>query len=379
MSLEDLLKAETERLGFSVYGVAAIAPPPHLSTYREWVDKGHHASMAYLASERAQTFRSDPSRYQPEARSLLVVAMRHHNPLSLPEPAGGEPRGRVAAYAWGQDYHEVIPPRLEELAASLERALGQAVWARAYTDTGAVLERDFAQEAGLGWQGKNTCLIDPRSGSYYLLGELFLGVAIEPTPPFRSDQCGSCRRCIEACPTGAIREDRTIESARCISYLTIENKGAIPPELRPRLGQWVFGCDICQMVCPWNLRFAPAEGHRSLAPRPETARPALIEALRLNPQEFRARFRGSPILRARRRGYLRNIAVALGNARDRSAIPALAETLAQEPEALVRSHAAWALGQIAGLHAKAALEDARRREEDPQVSAEINAGLESAT
>ena len=371
MMMKQVLQAETERLGFLLSGVTPIQRPPHFDAYRRWVEQGLHASMAYLAVERAMERRENPALILPEARALITVALRYANPHSAPASDPFEASGRVAAYAWGRDYHDVIPPLLEELVRALEKAAGRAVRARGYTDTGPILERDFAQRSGLGWAGKNTCLISPKHGSYFLLGETFVDAELEPDPPMVTDHCGTCRRCIEACPTSCIREDRTIDSGRCISYLTIENKGPIPDELRPKLGEWVFGCDICQMVCPWNLRFAASEGHPMLAARPERARPILRRALRLTPQEFNQQFKGSPILRAKRRGYLRNAAVALGNAQDTAAIPDLAQTLAEEPESLVRAHAAWALGRMKHVRARQALDKALAQETDPAVREEV--------
>lgn len=372
----DLLQAETERLGFTLSGVTTVSPPQHLDAYQRWVDAGLHAGMAYLASERARERRADPGLIQPGARSLLVVAMRYTSPAAIPAGPAGEALGRVASYAWGEDYHEIIPPRLAEIGQALEKHLRRAVQMRNYTDTGPILERSFAQAAGLGWAGKNTCLISPRSGSYYLIGESFLDMELEPDEPIRADHCGSCRRCIDACPTQAIRGDRTIDSARCISYLTIENKAEIPAPLRSAMGEWVFGCDICQMVCPWNIRFAAPPGDPALAPRENIARPVLRAELRLSPQAFNQKFRRSPILRARRRGYLRNVVVALGNAGDTAAVPDLIETLQNEPEALVRAHAAWALGRMRGALSRAALEKSRYLETDPAAAAEIHAALE---
>lgn len=375
MSLKKFIQAETERLGFTLSGAARVEPPLHLSTYEQWIDSGLHAGMGYLATERAMERRANPAVIQPEARSLLVVALPYHSPASIPDSQANEAAGRVAAYAWGDDYHDIIPPRLQELGEALEKHLGRAIRQRPYTDTGPILERDFAQTAGLGWIGKNTCLISPRHGSYFLLGETFVDVEIEPDDPLTTDHCGTCTRCIEACPTGCIRPDRTIDSSRCISYLTIENKGEIPTELREKTGDWVFGCDICQMVCPWNLRFAKPEGDPALAPRPGIPRPVLREELRLTPQEFNRKFKGSPIQRARRHGYLRNVAVALGNQQDTSTVHDLAETLLNEPEPLVRAHAAWALGRINTLLARQTLEKALRQEPDPQVANEIRSAL----
>lgn len=376
MLFVDLLQAEAERLGFTLCGIAPIAPPPHLDTYQAWVASGRQAGMAYMAAGQAQERRAHPETILPEARALLVAGMRYANPLAAPDGPVGEVLGRVAAYAWGDDYHEVIPPRLEALARRLEQALGQTFHMRHYTDTGPILERDFAQVAGLGWAGKNTCLISPQHGSYFLLGETFLSAEIEPSQPFVTDQCGTCQRCIQACPTQAIRADRTIDSGLCISYLTIENKGAIPSELRPKLQDWVFGCDICQTVCPWNIRFAGPEGDPALAPRPDVPRPVLRRELSLTAQEFNRKFQRSPVKRAKRRGYLRNVAVALGNQPDPGSIPALAQCLEGEPEPLVRAHAAWALGRMRSQAARAALESALRRETDAAVRSEIRSALD---
>jgi len=379
MSLLDLLEAETQRLGFLLYGTTPAVAPPHLHAYQQWVSTGRHASMVYLAESRAVERRADPSLILPGARSLLVAAMRYFAPNTAPAAEDGEALGRVASYAWGDDYHNILPPRLLELAAQIEKYLGRTLASRAYTDTGPILERDYAQQAGLGWMGKNTCLISSRHGSYFLLGEILLDAEIEPSAPFSTDRCGSCRRCIEACPTGCILPDRTIDAGRCISYLTIENKGPIPPELRPALGDWVFGCDVCQSVCPWNLRFASSEGHPALAPVPGVARPILRREIHLTPQDFNRKFRRSPILRAKRRGYLRSLAVALGNQADPAAIPDLEIVVASEPEPLVRAHAAWALGRMRSTRARRALDQALHNEPDPAVRSEIQAALDETT
>jgi len=368
------IKAELAELlhrqGFELVGFARPEPPLHLEVFFGWVEAGRHAGMAYLATERAIRRRADPKEILPEARTIVVVGLRY------PQPPAAEPdAGRIAAYALGRDYHEIIPPRLEHAAQILQERLGiDARW-RAYTDTGPILERDYAMAAGLGWIGKNTCLISPQHGSYFLLGELFLDLELEPDPPFHSDQCGTCTRCIQACPTGCILPDRTLDSARCISYLTIENKGEIPVVLRPKLGEWIFGCDICQQVCPWNLRFAAQTGDPDLEPLDTDANTPLHAELRLSPQEFNRKFKGRPVLRARRRGYLRNVAVALGNTRDPAAIPDLRECLLHEAEPLVRAHAAWALGQFALPETYKALLEAQQLERDPRVLAEIQAAL----
>lgn len=300
--------------------------------------------MAYLADERARERRHDPKLILPECRSILMLGVRYPDPASLQAGQVTSLKGRVAAYAWGRDYHLVLPGRLKEMAGFIEQLAGKALPQRWYTDTGPILERDLAQRAGLGWIGKNTCLINPKQGSYFLLAEILIGAELEPDPPFPADRCGTCQRCIRACPTGCILPDRTLDARRCISYLTIENKGEIPPGLRGQMGNWAFGCDICQMVCPWN-RFSAQEYDPALAANPGLPTPELSVELKLTPQEFNRKFKDSPIQRARRRGYLRNAAVALGNSGDPAGLPAL-ESATEDIETLVRIHAEWALNKI---------------------------------
>jgi epoxyqueuosine reductase len=340
--------------------------------------------MGYLAPERARQRRADPRLILPECRSILVLGIRYPAPPAGTDRVGfvkdsrlERPAGRVAAYAGGADYHDVLKDRLQELAAFIEAQAGEAVPNRWYTDTGPILERDLAQRAGLGWIGKNTCLIHPRHGSYFLLAEILLGIELEPDPPFTADRCGACTRCLDACPTGCILPDRTIDSRRCISYLTIELKGAIPRELRPQMREWVFGCDVCQQVCPWNQRFASPSGDPDFAARPSIEKPDLIQELALTVEQFSQKFCRSPVKRAKRGGYLRNVAVALGNRRDPAAVPALAKSLLEDPQPLVRGHAAWALGRI-GVEAahKALTEVLQSEQEDDYVIEEINVAIQ---
>ena len=296
--------------------------------------------MEYLATDRSRTRRADPRQILPECKSILVLA----TPYSPPAPFLGESlegKGQVAAYARNEDYHDVLPARMQELVRFIEEQVGGPVANRCYTDTGPILERDLAQRAGIGWIGKNTCLIHPRHGSYFLLSEILLDLPLEPDPPLKTDHCGTCTRCIEACPTDCILPDRTLDARRCISYLTIELKDDIPEELREKIGDWVFGCDICQQVCPWN-RFA-AEGDKAFTDD-NTFLP-LTRDLSISPREFNRRFRGSPFQRTKRRGYLRNVAVALGNVGDAQALPVLENSLNDE-EPMVRRHAQWAIEQI---------------------------------
>ena len=346
MSLPFEIKEEALRLGFILAGITTPEPPPHLSVYRNWLGQGRHGSMGYLAGAQAIQRRSDPRLILPECRSILVLAVRYANPASAPSYAASESglSGKVAAYAWGEDYHVVLVERLKALARFVEANVGHSVPHRYYTDTGPLLERELAQRAGLGWIGKNTCLINPHQGSYFLLAELLLGLDLEPDPPFLFDRCGNCTRCLQACPTACILPDRTIDARRCISYLTIEEKGSIPPELRPQMRNWVFGCDVCQMVCPWN-RFSVPQFEPAFAPSAGLPRVDLRQELGLSPQEFNRKFKRSPVQRVHRRGYLRNVTVALGNSRDPQALPPL-RAAADTDDPLIREHALWSMEQI---------------------------------
>jgi epoxyqueuosine reductase len=344
-TLRQAILNETRRLGFLLAGVTTPDPPPHLSAFENWLAQERHASMDYLASDRSRARRADPRLILPECKSILVLALPYADPKTAPvkeNPNGIE--GQIAAYAWGNDYHLVIPERLQAIVDFIEKQVGHSAPNRWYTDTGPILERDLAQRAGLGWIGKNTCLINPRHGSYFLLAEILLGIELEPDPPFQTDQCGTCMRCIEVCPTECILPDRTIDARRCISYLTIELKDDIPTDLRSFIGDWIFGCDVCQMVCPWN-RFSASDGDPALAPHDEIPHPNLIREMELTSKEFNRKFKNSPIKRTKHQGYLRNVAIALGNSKDPAAISTLKAAL-KNPDRIVREHAAWALKQI---------------------------------
>jgi epoxyqueuosine reductase len=340
------IKNEARRLGFILAGVTTPEPPPHLSTFERWLEAGRHGEMAYLANGRSRMRRADPRQILPECKSILVLAAPYADPKSAEasEVRAPGPVGRVASYAWGDDYHEVFIPKLQELVEFIEQQAGHPVPNRYYTDTGPILERDLAQRAGLGWIGKNTCLINPKQGSYFLLAEILLGIELEPDTPLTTDHCGTCTRCIEACPTECILPDRTIDARHCISYLTIELKDDIPDELRLLLADWIFGCDVCQMVCPWN-RFATDTIEESFAPRLDVPRPSLTRELELTLETFSRKFKGSPVKRTKRRGYLRNVAVVAGNSGDENTIPAL-EKAGKDAEPMVRDHAMWALNKV---------------------------------
>ena len=341
--MKQLIKDKARQLGFFLAGATLPNPPPHYSTFEHWLAQGHHGNMNYLATERARARRANPREILPECKSILVLA----TPYSPPPPLAlsgatvktkrGESSVRVASYARAEDYHNILPARMEELVRFIEEQVAHPIKNRYYTDTGPILERDLAQRAGIGWIGKNTCLINPKQGSYFFLSEIFLDLELEPDPPFATDHCGTCARCITACPTDCILPNRTLDATRCISYLTIELKDDIPIELREKIGGWVFGCDICQMVCPWNRFSSPAN------PAFETKipLPVLTSDLTLTSVEFNQCFKKSPIKRAKRRGYLRNLAIATGNAGNKNDIPIL-EQAVKDVEPLISEHAKWA-------------------------------------
>jgi epoxyqueuosine reductase len=348
MDLKEQIKIKSKQLGFILAGVTTPEPPPHYSTFENWLAQEHHGTMNYLADERSRTRRANLREILPECKSILVLATPYNPPnshrLSRHEASyrdQGEIMGNVAAYAWGEDYHDVLPERMKELVQFIEEQVGGPIKNRWYTDTGPILERDLAQRAGIGWIGKNTCLINPKHGSYFLLSEILLDLLLEPDSPFITDHCGTCTRCITACPTQCILPNRTIDARRCISYLTIELKDDIPTELREKMGNWIFGCDICQIVCPWN-RFA-GEGDPAFGD--ENTIPSLTDELSITTQDFNRRFNRSPVKRAKRRGYLRNVAVALGNTGDMHALPVLQNAL-NDKEPIIREHMKWAIKEI---------------------------------
>jgi epoxyqueuosine reductase len=332
-------KTLARETGFDLVGLARADSPPELAFFADWVARGRAGEMAYLTSQVAK--RSDLRTAFPWARSVLCVGLQYDTPApySTEAPAG---RGWIARYAWGEDYHDVLEAMLDRLVARL-RAEAGPFEARTYVDTGPIVERAFAAAAGLGAWGKNTCLLHPEHGSWFFLGEAVTDLDLPADAP-RSDMCGSCTACLDACPTNAFPEPFVLDATRCISYLTIEVKEAIPGERRAGVGRHVFGCDICQDVCPWNRK----RRHRAVAAfeaRPGLVAPDLAELAGLGPEAFRERFRKSPVKRAKRRGLLRNVAVALGNAGDPAHRPVLERLLADE-DAVVREHARWALERL---------------------------------
>jgi epoxyqueuosine reductase len=304
--LSTLAKAQAFALGFDLVGIAPLGPAETSGLFEEWLAEGYAGTMDYLM--RGAEKRRDTRLPLPGTTHAIVVALDY---------GGKEPAGPVARYARGNDYHDVMEARLRELHARIARDAGRSIAGKPYVDTGPILERDLARRAGLGWFGKNTNLLNPSLGSFFFLGALVLDVELAADAPFEADRCGTCTRCIDACPTGAIVAPRTLDATRCISYLTIELKGEIPVELREKVGALLYGCDICQDVCPWNVRFARENRVAEFAPRPFIARKDAAtlarDLLALTPDEFSAAFKGSPMKRAKLRGLHRNAAVVLAN------------------------------------------------------------------
>jgi len=362
------LKERAVELGLSV-GASSAPPGDEAGDLEEWLRQERHGEMAWLAREPKR--RSDPRRVVDDARSVVSVGLGYHQ-ADLPEPPRDQPRGLVARYALGDDYHDVLLDKVRALAG----ALGDSE-ARPYVDTGPVLEKPRGQRAGLGWIGKHTNGVSRSHGSWWFLGSIITRTEVETSEP-HEDHCGTCTACLEVCPTRAIHPDEPykIDARRCISYLTIELKGPIPRDLRPLIGTWIFGCDLCLDVCPWN-RFAEPTREARFQPRPELIHPSLTDMLAWDQATFSRVMKGSPVKRTKRRGLLRNVAVALGNAGDRGAVPALAQCLAQEHEALVRGHAAWALGHLGGVAARVTLEQARS-DPDAFVREEVLIALDGA-
>jgi len=322
-------------IGFDSCRVAACDAPAHASDFREWLRDGAHGEMNYM--QRGEEKRCDPQSILSGARSIVVLALNYFQGRT---PARGMAKGKIARYAWGEDYHDVIAAKLNRIDEFLRSFGGQQ---KCYVDTGPLLERDHAAQAGIGWHGKSTMLIDERLGTWFFLAEILTTLQLPADEPI-ADRCGTCNRCITACPTGAITDAHRLDARRCISYLTIELNTAIPLELRPLIGDRIFGCDDCLDACPWN-RFAQESRESAFRARRSTNGMSLREYLDLTDAEFRALFRKSPIKRIKRRGFLRNVCVALGNVGDSSDLPAL-ERAAVDSEPLIAEHAAWAIQQI---------------------------------
>ncbi len=360
---KESVRAEALRLGFSICGFTDARELTLGPVLGDWLAGGRHGSMDYLARQRPS--RLEPAGLLPAARSVIVVARAYPAPPPEDPDWRSKLTGRVAAYAAGPDYHGSITEDLEALAAVVVELAGTGC--RTHVDAGPLVEKELARKAGIGWFGRNTNILAKPSGSYFLLGCLLTEAEFEPDPPFAGSHCGQCTACVPACPTGALDSGPTIDARLCISYLTIEQRGPVERALRGRMGNWVFGCDVCQEVCPWNEDAAVATD--------PLLRPYLPAMLLMSEEQCRARYRTTALWRAKRRGLARNAAIALGNSANPEAVEPLAAALTGHDEALVRSHAAWALGRIGGPVPRRVLVRALGREAVPPVRSEIGHAL----
>ena len=359
MNPTECIRTRAVELGFDLVGIAPAGPARHADAFFEWIKRGYHGKMEWLA--KAPQRRTDPRQVLPGARSVVSVGYSYYVADPPAELWDDPSRGRIARYAWGPDYHDQLTPKLKTLSTFIKEETGGQ--AKYYVDTGPVLERAAAAEAGLGFIGKNSLLIHPAFGSYLFLAVLLVDVELDYDVPAQQEgaaiirniakgetgegTCGTCRRCLEICPTHAFPAPYVLDSNQCISYLTIELKGSIPESLRPKMKNWIYGCDECQTICPWVKRYSQQSGSQFLRFDPTWCIPRLKELMALDEDGFRARFRGTPVKRAKRRGLLRNVAVALGNWGDSSAKRVLENAL-HDPEPLIREHAKWALDRLSG-------------------------------
>lgn len=335
------IKAKAKSLGFSIVGVTNAEPLQEHYRYEDWISKQHHAGMRYLTTPYHRDTRRDPHLLLPNVQSIIVVGLSY--PLHSLDLLSSH-SGLIGSYASGEDYHDRIPRLLDKLVQSLHSMFGHEIATRICTDSSPILERELAQRAGLGWIGKNSCLISPQFGSSILLAEILLDQPLEIDPPYLQDHCGTCDRCIKACPTGCIQSNRTIDANRCISYHTIENHGEIPPEIMRQFGDWVFGCDICQMVCPWNRKNLTGIGHvnQDLVWSVDQ----MMELLVISEQTFRKQFGTTALSRTKRNGLLRNILVRLGNLAEPNTIPLIRQFIDSTTDSVLLHTAQWALDRI---------------------------------
>lgn len=374
-TLKDRVIQYTQGLGFDLVRIAPAEPlTPHNEVAQERVRQGYMDGMPWYTEERARKA-GDPQKLLPNARSIIAVALSYLPSEDDDGEQSGKPMGQVARYARWTDYHQVMKDKLHILAHGLPEFVGHAVRTRVFVDDSPLLERAVAERSGLGWFGKNTNILTPTHGSWVFLGQLLTDLELEPDEPLQKS-CGTCSRCIPACPTGAIVAPYVIDARRCISYLTIECRGPIPRDLRPLVGDWLFGCDLCQEVCPVNQDVLASNRHTLR--RTGFSAIELLPLLSISQEDFSAKYKSSPIKRAKRAGLQRNACVALGNIGDRKAVPALGHALQEADSPLVRSHAAWALGRLGGTEAIRMLEEAQLGGEDRETQEEICLALDEA-
>ncbi len=337
-SLENLIKAEAKRLGFSFCGITNAAPLNEFSRYDAWISNEYHAGMQFMASERHRKARSDPRLLMPEVQSILCLGWSY--PLRSMEEISHSEKALIAGYVSDFDYHQLLPQLMEKIVDFISKRTKRKVIAKGFTDSAPILERELASRAGIGWIGKNSCLISPKFGSAFHLADLFLDIDLKPDPPFLYDYCGSCTRCVDACPTKCILPDRTIDSQKCLSYLTIESKNVLPENLRDLTGPWLFGCDICQMVCPWNRKGITETNFSLLI---SFSYEQVVNLLRLTPAEFKQQFQHSAMSRVKWKGMIQNAITFLGNSHNPSCLDQIKPFL-EQPE--FSDNAQWAIDKL---------------------------------
>jgi epoxyqueuosine reductase len=366
VALTRSIKEKALEIGFDLVGISPVGPFPESLFFKEWLSEGFNGEMKYM--ERNSDRREDVRRVFPEARSVISCGLNYNTEYPYSINKVDKQRGWISRYAWGDDYHEVIKDRLSKLLGFIREVSPVEVKALIYVDTGPVLERVYGRYGGIGWIGKNTCLINQKIGSWIFIGEIITNLELNYDSPV-PDRCGTCKRCIDACPTGALVKPYVLDSRLCISYLTIELKGKIPVELREKVGNNVFGCDICQDVCPWNRR-AKSSRETSFLPRESLFNPELSSLSELTEEDFKKVFRKSPVKRAKRRGFIRNVLVAMGNSGNKRFIPHV-KRLLKDADPLVRAHAVWALWKLEGKDALETIKGLLAKEHDPMVREEI--------
>ncbi len=342
MSLEALIKAEASSLGFVLCGFSRADTPPHYAVYLDWIEAGHHAAMEYMARPNAIEARYDPANLLPGCRTVISLATPY--PAAASPQRLNENQGSIAAYALLPDYHQVLKVQAEILAQKIARLIDQPLKHKVCVDTDPILEKDYAQQAGLGWIARNSLLTSQGFGSWMFLCELLVDLPLKPDKPLTISDCPDCHRCQMACPTKAILPNRTIDARRCLSYLTIEHRGPIPLPFRPLLGRRIFGCDTCQTICPSNKILQSTASFFDDAPLLDP-HPNLLQSFLLTEAEFRSLYSNTPVLRAKYQGFRRNVAIALGNARLEAARTALSDCVGNDPDEVVREAAQWALSQ----------------------------------
>jgi len=366
LNISKSIKEKALEIGFDLVGISSVGSFPENQFYKEWLARGFAGEMKYMEKEPEK--REKVSGVLPEAKAVICCGLNYNTdyPYSIRENDGR--KGWISRYAWGDDYHKVIKDKLLLLLEFIKRISTEETKARIYVDTGPVLDRVYGRYSGMGWFGKNTCIINQKIGSWIFIGEIVTNLELECDNPV-TDRCGTCTRCIDSCPTGAILEPYVLDSRLCISYLTIELQEKISVELRDRIGNNVFGCDICQDVCPWN-RKAKATNESSFQPRDGLYNPELSSLVKLSDEDFRRIFKGNPVKRARRKGFLKNILVVMGNSGSKEFIPDIKEYLNDE-DPIVRAHAAWALSKLDGDNSYKTLLDRLDIESDSMVREEI--------